>query len=96
MVDGHFCLNTLYILKYCNVQMIAQLPVVWEEVAREDSAQVPTVLQQVMEVASHQVTGHQCEFQVTTTLATKILSLNWAPLDLDNLSNRLIPFLLAP
>jgi len=96
-MEGRFCLNTQFILRYCNVQMVDQLPEVWEEVARADRAQVPSVLQQVMEVASRQVTGYQCEFQVSTALATKIISpQHWWSLDLDNLSNGLTPFILVP
>jgi len=52
MVEGHFCMNTQFILWNCNVQTVAQLPEVWEEVAHANKAQVLTVLQQVMEAAS--------------------------------------------
>jgi len=96
-VEGRFRLNTQFILRYCNVQTVAQLPEMWEEVAWADKAQVPTVLQQIMEAASLQVTGHQCKFQVSTALANKIISpQNWRSLDLDDLSNGLTLFILAP
>jgi len=49
-----------------------------------------------MEATSHQVIGHQCKFQVLTALATKIINLNWKSLNLDDLSNSLMPFILAP
>jgi len=49
-----------------------------------------------MEATSHQVIGHECKFQVLTALATKIINLNWKSLNLDNLSNSLMPFILAP
>jgi len=96
MIEGCFCLNTQFILWYCNVQTIAQLLEVWEKVACSDRAHVPTVLQQVMEAASQQVTGHQCKFQVSTALASKVTSLNWRSLDSNDLSNGLTPFILAP
>jgi len=97
MVEGCFRLNTQFLLRYCNVQMVAQLPEVWEEVVRANKAQVAMVLQQVMEAASRQVTGHECEFQVSTALETKIVSVtNWRSLDLDDLSNGLTPFILVP
>jgi len=51
-VEGRFCLKTQFILQYCNVQIVDQLPEVWEEVVCVDRAQVPSVLQQVMEAAS--------------------------------------------
>ena len=52
MVEECFRLNTQFLLQYCNVQMVAQLPEVWEEVVRDNKAQVAMVLQQVMEAAS--------------------------------------------
>jgi len=66
------------------------------EIACTDKAQVPATIQQVMEAASYEVMERECEFQVTTSLATKITLLQqWKLMDLDDLASGLTPFLLA-
>jgi len=68
----------------------------WTEVACVDKVHVLAVIQQVIEVASWEVTAHKCQFQVTTSLATKLTMIAWRLLGLDDLANGLTPFLLAP
>jgi len=65
----------MYILRYCQVQIQDELLPVWAEIAHMDKAQIPTAIQQVMEAASYEVTERECEFQVTTSLVTKIMLL---------------------
>jgi len=67
-----FWLNTMYILRYCQVQMQDELLPVWAEIVCMDKAQILAAIQQVMEAASYKVTERECKFQVTTSLATKI------------------------
>jgi len=88
--------NTTHLLCYCNVQTVDQLPPIWDKIAWTDKVHVPATIQQAMEAASLDVTGHDCEFQVTTSLSTKIVTLAWRSLDVDDLANGLTPFLLAP
>jgi len=76
--------------------MVDELLILWMEVACVDKAHMPAVIQQVMEVPSWEVTAHECHFQVTTSLATKIMAIVWRSLDLDDLANGLMSFLLAP
>jgi len=95
-VESRFRLNMQHLLHYCNAYTISELPQIWTEVARADKAQVPAVVQQAMEAASFEIAGKECGFQVTTSLATKIVNLTWRSLDIDDLANGLTPFLLAP
>jgi len=53
-------------------------------------------IQQVMEAASYEVMERECEFQITTSLATKITMISWKSINPDDLASGLTPFLLAP
>jgi len=77
--------------------MVDDLPLLWSKVARANKAQTTAIIQQVMEAASLEITEKEWAFQVMTGLAIKITSpLSWRPINLDDLTSGLTPFLLMP
>jgi hypothetical protein len=90
--SSYFGNDVLRLLRWCHVPDETLLPNVWKQLANAPKGQQRRVIQGAIDDTCEQLGFRNLNFQITTTVAKKIVGLEWVMHVADDLSTGLHPF----